>query len=69
MAVAISVNHGCDPVILSAVGATDMSSGKLLMLNQCLCLKSSTMANPFGEALFPIIHQNGLILRAKTDQN
>ena len=34
----------------SAVGARQ-SSGKLLMLNQCLCLKSSTMANPFGEAL------------------
>ena len=34
----------------SAVGARQ-SSGKLLMLNQCLCLESSTMANPFGEAL------------------
>ena len=34
----------------SAVGARQ-SSGKLLMLNQCLCLKSSTMTNPFGEAL------------------
>ena len=34
----------------SAVGAKQ-SSGKLLMLNQCLCLESSTMANPFGEAL------------------
>ena len=34
----------------SAVGAKQ-SSGKLLMLNQCLCLKSSTMVNPFGEAL------------------
>ena len=34
----------------SAVGARQ-SSGKLLMLNQCLCLESSTMANPFGETL------------------
>ena len=34
----------------SAVGAKQ-SSGKLLMLNQCLCLESSTMANPFGEVL------------------
>ena len=34
----------------SAVGARQ-NSGKLLMLNQCLCLESSTMANPFGEAL------------------
>ena len=34
----------------SAVGARQ-SSGKLLMLNQCLCLENSTMANPFGEAL------------------
>ena len=34
----------------SAVGARQ-SSGKLLMLNQCLFLESSTMANPFGEAL------------------
>ena len=34
----------------SAVGARQ-SSGKLLMLNQCLCLESSTMVNPFGEAL------------------
>ena len=33
----------------SAVGAKQ-SSGKLLMLNQCLCLESSKMANPFGEA-------------------
>ena len=33
----------------SAVGAKQ-SCGKLLMLNQCLCLESSTMANPFGEA-------------------
>ena len=33
----------------SAVGARQ-SSGKLLMLNQCLCLENSTMANPFGEA-------------------
>ena len=33
----------------SAVGAKQ-SSGKLLMLNQCLCLESSTMANPSGEA-------------------
>ena len=33
----------------SAVGAKQRS-GKLLMLNQCLCLESSTMANPFGEA-------------------
>ena len=32
----------------SAVGARQ-SSGKLLMLNQCLCLESSTMANPVGE--------------------
>ena len=32
----------------SAVGAKQ-SSGKLLMLNQCLRLESSTMANPFGE--------------------
>ena len=34
----------------SAVGARQ-SSRKLLMLNQCLCLENSTMANPFGEAL------------------
>ena len=34
----------------SAVGAKQNSS-KLLILNQCLCLKSSTMTNPFGEAL------------------
>ena len=34
----------------SAVGARQ-SSGKLLILNQCLCFESSTMANPFGEAL------------------
>ena len=34
----------------STVGARQ-GSGKLLMLNQCLCLESSTMANPFGEAL------------------
>ena len=37
-------------ILNSAVGAKQ-SSGKLLMLNQCLCLESSTMANPFGEAL------------------
>ena len=36
-------------ILNSAVGAKQ-SSGKLLMLNQCLCLESSTMANPFGEA-------------------
>ena len=51
LAEAISVNVDAIPMILnSAVGARQ-SSGKLLMLNQCLCLKSSTMANPFGEAL------------------
>ena len=37
-------------ILNSAVGARQ-SSGKLLMLNQCLCLESSTMANSFGEAL------------------
>ena len=37
-------------ILNSAVGARQ-SSGKLLILNQCLCLESSTMANPFGEAL------------------
>ena len=37
-------------ILNSAVGARQIS-GKLLMLNQCLCLESSTMANPFGEAL------------------
>ena len=43
--------HVMHPISLnSAVGARQ-SSGKLLMLNQCLCLESSTMANPFGEAL------------------
>ena len=36
-------------ILNSAVGAKQRS-GKLLMLNQCLCLESSTMANPFGEA-------------------
>ena len=34
----------------SAVGARQ-SPGKLLMLNHCLGLNSSTMTNPFGEAL------------------
>ena len=42
--------HGPSLNLDSAVGAKQ-SSGKLLMLNQCLCLESSTMANPFGEAL------------------
>ena len=40
----------CVGIILnSAVGARQ-SSGKLLMLNQCRCLESSTMAKPIGEA-------------------
>ena len=36
---------------LNSAVETRQSSGKLLMLNQCLCLESSTMANPFGKAL------------------
>ena len=37
--------------ILNSADGARQNSGKLLMLNQCLCLKSSTMANPFGEEL------------------
>ena len=45
-----TVNNRHSKLILnSAVGARQ-SSGKLLMLNQCLCLENSTMATPFGEA-------------------
>ena len=36
---------------LNSADGARQNSGKLLMLNQCLCLKSSTMANPFGEEL------------------